>query len=110
MRNIHEREREKIIMYGVHGPGPGPSDRDSRELSEQVRSALDQIEYAKLRAQEISRLKNTTPDLSGLSEQEISQLNKPTPQSVFYLVAWIVAWIIIILLVIVGLVLLSMFH
>ena len=97
MRNIHEREREKIIMYGVHGPGPGPSDRDNRELSEQDRNAQDQIEYAKLRAQEISQLKNTTPDLSGLSEQEISQLKKPTPKSVFYLVAWIVVWIIIFL-------------
>ena len=92
-------------MWSQRG-GPGPSDRDDRELSEQDRSGLDQIEYAKLRAQEISQLKNTTPDLSGLSEQEISRLKNATPQSVFYLVAWI----IVIVLAIVGMVLLSVFH
>jgi len=45
---------------------------------------------------------------SGLTseEQELSRLNKSTPQSVFY----IVAWIIVILLAIVGMVLLSVFH
>ena len=55
--------------------------------------------------QELSRLKNTS-EHSGLSEQELSRLNKSTPQSVFY----IVAWIIVILLAIVGMVLLSVLH
>jgi len=55
--------------------------------------------------QELSRLKKTS-EHSGLSEQELSRLNKPTPQSVFYLVAWI----IVILLAIVGMVLLSVFR
>jgi hypothetical protein len=99
-----------MMMFSpLHPRLPEDTERAAQEIREQeIGEGI--YDHSGLSEQEISRLKNTTPDLRGLSEQEISQLNKSTPQSVFYIVAWIVAWIFIILLVIVGLVLLSVFR
>lgn len=95
MSNIHEREREKIIMYGE----PQPYWEQSKEVGKEA--TREHVLGEGLNEWELSEHSGLTSE-----EQELSRLNHIAPQSVFYIVAMIIVFV----LVIVGLVLLSVFH
>jgi hypothetical protein len=106
-----EREEERKeqdpseVDQGLLARGLQPADWETgdQDLVEWKRSEQSGLSSEE---QEEERLKNTTPDLRGLSEQEISRLKKPAPQSVFY----IVVGMALLLLLIVGIVLLGVFR
>jgi cytoskeletal protein RodZ len=84
MRNIHEREREKIMMGGFQSGRSYESEVNKRE-------------------EELSEKRN---EHSGVSDQEISRLKNTTAQRVF----WIVVGIVLLLLLIVMIVGTNVFH
>jgi hypothetical protein len=55
LRNIHEREREKIMLGGIHG-----GDGGYREADWYRKEQEKEQELSKLSAQELFRLKTTT--------------------------------------------------
>ena len=81
MRNIREREREKIMPYGL-GRGQGHYERD-----------LGRMEYE-------------DSEHSTLNNQEVRRLKSTTAQNVFYLVVGSV----LLLLLIVGILGANVFH
>jgi hypothetical protein len=61
MRNIHEREREKIMIGGFHGGGGGYHESEGEEREREQLSEWELSEHSELSEQELSRLKHTTP-------------------------------------------------
>jgi hypothetical protein len=106
MRNIHERERETIMMY--EPPHEQDLDQSGQELREwdrrPFREPMPSQSEQELREWELS-------EHSGLSEQELKRDFTDGPPQNRYLVDWrsLVSWIIAIVLL-VGLVLLVVFH
>jgi hypothetical protein len=92
MRNIHEREREKIMMGGFNrGGGEGYHESEQEKRERELGEGLSEWELS---------------EHSGVSEQELNRLKTTTPQRVFY----IVVAIVLLLLLIVGIVGANWFH